>query len=347
MARIEDKSWFKHLPDANLHVYKPNFYEFYQTLHERQEIWHRRFMQKLEAPWTDNDILRDYKFTNAYRELDRASQWLVHNVLTDLDLELKDLLFRIMIYRFFNQPTTFDKTKSKYAITLPHYDDFDSDDLWEQVVTYREKVDNPWHTAYLMNPGASKPKDWNKRGLFRDDMYVNTVFNQVHSVIPQLVKVLKTAKSPYDITACLEQVLAVSDFMSHEFYLDFAYCEKYWRHKIMAFDQNDFTNVGPGCSTGLRLIFPSLGTNRKEQKIGLYWLKDLADEAYDTLGLKFKYLHWDKQRKQYYIDEDSNNLTLHTYEFWCCEYQKYKKMQWGEGKQRTKFIPKTNVNGTR
>lgn len=337
--KFEDKSWFAHLPPVTEDVNKENFDKFFITLNERNEIWYRRFILKQEKPWTKDVILRDYKFTNAYRELDRASQWLVHNVLTDHKLSLEDLIFRIIIYRFFNQPTTFNKKENKLAITLPHYETFDNQALWEQVVTYREKVDNPWHTAYLMNPGASKPKDWNKKGLFRDDMYVNNVFMQVHKTIPEIVKVLKTAKDPKDITKVLETILAVSGFMSHEFYLDFCYCAKYWKQPIMKFTQMDYTNVGPGCSTGLRIIFPSL--EGKEQIKGIYWLHELADETFKRLGIEFKFVHWDNEKREYYVDKTKNNLNLHTIEFWLCEYQKYWKMEIGEGKQRSKFIPQT------
>jgi hypothetical protein len=339
--KIEDKSWYKHLKPETELVDEENFYNFYRTLHERNEIWIRRFIDKQERPWTSDKILRDYKFTNSYRELDRASQWLVNNVLTDHRLSLEDLIFRIMVYRFFNQPCTFDKKKSPYAIVLPHYDNFDKQDLWEQVVTYREKVDNPWHTAYLMNPGASKPNGWNKRGLFRDDMYVNNVLQQVHDKIPEIVLILKKAKRPEEIVAVLETILAVSGFMSHEFYLDFCYCAKYWKQAIMKFTQNDFTNVGPGCSTGLRIIFPRL--EKKRQVEGIHWLLELLPEVYEQLGLEFRYIHWNKE-DGYHVNEKVNNLTLHTIEFWLCEYQKYWKMNIGEGKQRSKFKPKTKID---
>ena len=342
MGKFDKKSWAEKLPPATEDVNEENFNKFFDMLFERQEIWYRRFVLKQPAPWTKNWILRDYKFTNAYRELDRASQWLVHNVLTDHTLSKPDLIFRILIYRFFNQPTTFDKGYSKHAIQLPHYKDFNSQNLWEQIVNYREKVDNPWHTAYLMNPGGAKPKDWNKRGLYRDDMYANTVFNQAHKKIPEICSVLKTAKKPQDVIDVLEGILSVAGFMAHEFYLDFCYCEKYWREKIMEFDQNDFTNVGPGCSTGIRMIFPSL--EGKEQIQAIYWLKELAEEHLNKRG-EFKYLYWDKDKLEYYVDHTKPNLTLHTFEFALCEFQKYIKMEWGEGKQRSKFTPYTKIKG--
>ena len=34
----------------------------------------------LPAPWTDDRILRDYYFTNVYRELDKTTVWFRENV---------------------------------------------------------------------------------------------------------------------------------------------------------------------------------------------------------------------------------------------------------------------------
>ena len=125
----------------------------------------------------------------------------------------------------------------------------------------------------------------------------------------------------------------------------------------MKFDQNDFTNVGPGASIGIRLIYPSLKTIR-EQKQAIYWLRDMADEMLDKIGKEkgepFPYLAWDKARGEYYLftkqeweegelndDPIYHGITLHQIEMWLCEFQKYWKMIIGEGKQRSKFVPKS------
>ena len=136
---------------------------------------------------------------------------------------------------------------------------------------------------------------------------------------------------------------AVADFIAHEFYQDFTYIPRYRGIEFMKFDQNDFTNVGPGASIGIRLIYPSLKTVR-EQKQAIYWLRDLAEEWLtkigDEKGEKMVYLNWDTKKGAYYLTNNCN-ITLHQIEMWLCEFQKYWKMIIGEGKQRSKFVPKT------
>jgi hypothetical protein len=106
----------------------------------------------------------------------------------------------------------------------------------------------------------------------------------------------------------------------------------------MKFNQDDYTNVGPGAEVGIRLIFPNR-KNKTEKLQAIYDLRDLSSDYLKFFG-DFKYLDYDKSTNQYFIDENGK-LTLHQIEMFLCEFQKYWKMMIGEGKQRSKFEPKT------
>ncbi len=47
---------------------------------ERQNIFFNRLLG-YEAPWTRDAVMDKYKFTNAYRVLDRVSQFLISNII--------------------------------------------------------------------------------------------------------------------------------------------------------------------------------------------------------------------------------------------------------------------------
>lgn len=335
-ASGEGAAWIEKLPPATEDINVEYLRLLFRLIFERQEIWYKRFVLKQPSPWTDDPILRNYKFTNAYRELDRASQFVIENIFSQNDISIIDLIWRIIIFRFFNQPDTFKH--SKYAVDLPSYKEFDSDKMLEQVITYREKVDNPFHTAFLMNIAfVKKPKDWSGRGLFKDWAYVKIVFEAVHKAVPKIAIALKKAKTPRDICQELEKLPAVSGFTSHEFYIDFCYAARYWVKPIMQFTENDYTNVGPGASLGLRLIFPSM--RPKEQLEGIFLLKSLAKDMLLELG-DFKYIHWNRQLQKYTVAM-VGDYSVTNIEFYLCEMSKYFKMQIGEGKQRSKFVVKT------
>ena len=333
---FEAYSWHTKLPDENLSVYEPFLQLFFETMYERMMIWKRRFIEQKSQPWTENAILRDSKFTNVYRELDRNSQWQIRNILLDDSLSPVNLIWKLMVFRFFNNPETFKRGVEwrGWRNGIPDWKDYDEDDFVSFIEEVRKSGQNPYTNAYLIN-SMSAP------GKSRDWCYTRLVIPTLHKRIPQLISVVRNADSPESIITYLKTVPAVADFIAHEFYQDFTYIPRYTDREFMRFTQNDFTNVGPGASVGIRLIYPNLKTAR-EQKQAIYWLRDAAEEQLTKIGtLKGEpmgYLEWDKESKEYKLT-DKCNITLHQIEMWLCEFQKYWKMMIGEGKQRSKFVP--------
>lgn len=359
-------SFYSKLPNENIDVHEENKKLFFWLMHERMCIWKRRFIDKKERPWTENEILRDYKFTNVYRELDRNSQWQIKNILLDDSLSLKNLIWKLMVFRFFNNPETFTfepKNKviqgelfdapvksglkqakntdelisaTKWRNGIPDYDEYDEEEFSKFIAGIRSTGKNPYTTAYLINSQATP-------GQPRDYCYTRVVIPTLHAKIPEIIKTVISAKSSEDIINCLIKLPSVAGFIAHEFYQDFTYIPRYTDRKFMKFDQNDYTNVGPGASVGIRLIYPSIN-NLKDQKQAIYWLRDDAEkmltEISKSKGEPMYYLEWDKKEHRYYFS-DKCNITLHQIEMWLCEFQKYWKMTIKIGKQRSKFEPRT------
>lgn len=366
MALFENNSWFDKLPDENLEVYEPHLRLFFETMYERQMIWYKRFIKKQKSPWTKNKIFQESKFTNVYRELDRNSQWQIKNILLDDELDLRNLIWKLMVFRFFNNPETFEFepknvslqgslfgpivksgleqvenpdeliSAKKWRNGIPSYEEYDEEEFSRFIAGVRSSGKNPYTTAYLINSRAAE-------GQSRDYCYTRVVIPALHKKIPELIELVQNAKTPEEIIKFLKEIPAVADFIAHEFYQDFTYIPRYTNRKFMKFDQDDFTNVGPGASIGIRLIYPNLKTI-KEQKQAIYWLRDVAEEWLKKIseerGVKMPFLWWNKDKKEYYTDSECN-ITLHQIEMWLCEFQKYWKMIIGQGKQRSRFIPKT------
>lgn len=331
---FEGYSWFSKLPSDTLSECTENLNQFFEVMYERQMIWKRRFLDKKPRPWTDNKIFQESKFTNVYRELDRNSQWQIKNIILDNSLSERDLIWKMMVFRFFNCPETFEfgKKNKGWKNGIPSFEEYNEDEFAEFIKEVRESGQNPYTTAYLIN-SSKNPRDYH---------YTRIVIPTLHKKIDELISIVKNAKKPEDIINFLLKLPAVAAFIAHEFYQDFTYIPRYTDRTFMKFNQNDFTNVGPGASIGIRLIFPYL--KGVDQKLGIYWLRDRAEEALTEIAKKkgepMPYLEWDKKKKCYYVGEKCN-ITLHQIEMWLCEYQKYWKMIIGMGKQRSKFEPKT------
>ena len=85
---------------------------------ERQAIFFRK-IEGAAFPWTEDSILKRYKFTNAYRASDRVSQYLIKNVIYDGDPSVKEVFFRILIFKLFNRIDTW-KLLEKELYRLYH-----------------------------------------------------------------------------------------------------------------------------------------------------------------------------------------------------------------------------------
>ena len=81
---------------------------YWYFAYERQNI----FLKKKEgasAPWTNDSILRQYKFCNSYRVNDRVSQYLLKNVIYNgKNYSKGDMIFRILLFKIFNKESTWE-----------------------------------------------------------------------------------------------------------------------------------------------------------------------------------------------------------------------------------------------
>jgi len=329
------KAWHKLLPDSSEIVNEENLNLFFQTMFERQEIWWNRFILKQKRPWTDDVYLLKNKFTNVFRELDRHSQWQIKHIFMEPNSK-KDLLWKILLFRIFNCPESFEwigNQRKSFDGLMPAYSEYDKEEWADLILGYRATGNNPYTNAYLINSQAcpGKTRDW---------CYTNVVVPEIHDAIPELLLLMRTALVPEDIIKFLKQLPAVADFIAHEFYQDFTYAPRYAQKELMRFDQDDYTNVGPGAAIGIRLIFPNL--EKRNQESGIYKLRDMAVNKLKEFG-DFKYIDWDNDNGYYCepIDTDKK-ITLHQIEMWLCEFQKYWKMKIGMGKQRSVFTPQTD-----
>lgn len=348
MGYAEDNPRTKvHLPDESLDICEENLHLFFETMFERQEIWYKRTILKEERPWTENEILKNSKFTNVYRELDRNSQYQIENVFKCYNGNRNEFIWEIMFFRFFNNTEFFEfileftaeaeqagYEEFGFVGIIPPYERFNQGDLKQFMEAFREKGGNPFTNAYLTNSQACP-------GKTRDECFAFKVIPALHELVPKISKILLTAKKPEEIIKLLLTLPSVSHFMAHEFYQDFTYAPRYSGIKLMKFDQDDFTNVGPGAEVGIRLIFPN--RKSKQDKLqGIYDLRDLAVDYLETIG-DFKYLGYNRKSNVYHYDIFNPKITLHQIEMWLCEFQKYWKMTIGEGKQRSKFEPREDI----
>src|SRR5437763_125109 len=105
------------------------FDTFWRFAAERQRIFFAR-LNEPRPPWTEDPVLREYKFTNAYRASDRVSQYLIRRVIYETKYEPKDVVFRVLLFKLFNRIETWQMLTSQVGdIRFKSYR-FDSFDKW-------------------------------------------------------------------------------------------------------------------------------------------------------------------------------------------------------------------------
>ena len=382
---FEKESFYKLLPPDTMTVCRKNLREFFQTMFGRQRIWYERYVNKSPRDkWSKDEILLDYKFTNVYRELDRSSMWIIQNIICNKEFNLvcceralrRNMVWKLLIARLINNPVTLTFVPSEHTLLkefvdpadgvskpfisasemgtsgIPNVDEYDPEKMRQFLVGIKTLGLNPYTNAYIVHSDF---------GMERNYSFAHVTFKYIADNIDNILDVIENAKKPEEIIKVLDKIPNVSSFLTHEFYQDLTYIKRYRGESFFKFTQDDFTNVGPGASTGIRLIYPSLKTI-KEQKQAIYWLRDLAIKTLDEIakerGVPFPFISvdhnngtlivndlphdqlWDKVEDGWFDDIDNPyTITLHQIEMWLCEYQKYWKVKNKIGKQRSKFPP--------
>lgn len=298
-------------------MYRPNLDAFYRFMFERHMIWHKRFRLKQPPPWTKDPILRDLKFTNVYRELDRGTQFYLECMNAGTGLALsgsmsKELLWLTTQYRLLNRVETFDKTHF-----VSHEEWHDDKREWKKELKELHKTECVFTNAHLTLPVHEK-------GQSKIDKYFE-VLDELWLIIPRLLNQIKSCHSLEQLFIILKQIPCVGSFISYEICCDLILV------KAVPFSEDDWANCGPGAKGGIKLIFPLAG-ERGEYLEKMRQLANEQEKHFKRLGLDFPYLYPGKP------------LTLRSVEHSCCEFRKYVNVQNGVGKHRMKFKPITGEN---
>lgn len=336
----DDHEYYKHLPDRNLSVSEENLQAFFETMYERQMIWKRRFIDKIQAPWTDDPIFQENKFPNLYRELDRSSWWLISNIIMDDSLSLKNKVWKCIVYRLFNSPDFFEFLASitDWKGGIPDYEKFKEQQ--PKFITIAKTLQNmganPFTDAYVINSSFAA-----KTGKNRAEAYADTSLSELWGAIDIIIDTVLIAGSANDIIDVLSTIPGVQKFIANELMQDMIYIGRFSKEDFVPFDVNELTNVGPGSLLGLRILFPNRVINSQRiegMKELLAMAEEKLNEVAEAHGEPMVYAKFNAETRGYELSSEFN-LTINNIEGWLCEYSKYWKLSIEVGKKQRKFNP--------
>jgi len=336
----DDHEYFKFLPSRELEVSEENLQRFFETMYERQMIWKRRFIDKLPAPWTEDEIFAESKFPNLYRELDRSSWWLISHIIRNQELSLKNKVWKCIVYRLFNSPDFFEflSNITDWKGGIPNYEDFkEQQPKFASIAkTLQNMGANPFTNAYIVSSTFAS-----KSGMNRAEAYAETVLSELWACIDIIIDTVLVAESTSDIIDILTTLPGVQKFIANELMQDMIYINRFSKEDFIPFNVNELTNIGPGSLLGLRILFPNRVINSQRvagMKELLAMAEDKLNEVAAEHGEPMVYAKFDAE-KDTYIPSTEFNLTINNIEGWLCEYSKYWKLSLNVGKIQRKFNP--------
>lgn len=282
----------------------------YTFIVDRYNIHKKKDVENLPAPWTDNPILQQVKFTNVRREHDRESRNVIENICKRTDVSLKDRFFNIILMRFWNKWDSFQKATGGKLINFPM-----SEATYQCCLSnIQANGDHTWWSgAYYTCPVRS----WHERvhlekKVAPEDINFSTsplVFAK-HVLTDDLWAKMEAAPSPKELFELLTSIPWMGKFLVYQWFVDFTYCEDYW------FSENEFTVSGPGCTKGINLVFADRDGMTHEEC--LFWMRDNQWEMFGKYGFDMFSLFDD-------LPAHDRRINVMSFENLMCELQKYMK----------------------
>lgn len=262
---------------------------------ERQAIFFRR-AEGHEPPWTDDEILQQYKFTNAYRASDRVSQYLIRNVIYEGDQSPEEVFFRIVLFKLFNKIETWELLYGELGPL--RYSEY-AFERYDRVLTKAiEGKRTIYSAAYIMPSGNRAYGTARKHRA-----HLMLLEQMMEDSVPRRLADASSMRVAFDL---LLSYPMIGDFLAYQYVTDLNYSI------LTNFSEMEFVVPGPGAIDGIHKCFESLGGLSETDIIKV--VTDRQEAEFDRLGLNFQSL-WGRRLQLI----DCQNLF--------CEISKYARVR--------------------
>ncbi len=241
----------------------------------RQNVFFKR-IEGEQYPWTEDSILKLYKFTNVYRSADRVSQYLIGSVIYSGEWSFEDAVFRILLFKTFNKIGTWEYLEKRLgeisynSFSVDHYASI----LYELYQSNRVISSG----AYIMASGKSFFGCQKK--------FENHLLLLEYMMKDKLSSKICKAKQMKEVYELLIKYPTIGSFLAYQYTIDLNYSDN------LNFDENDFVMPGPGALSGIQKCFDLKGGTNQAYLI--QYMVDQQEVEFDRLGLNFQTL-WGRQ----------------------------------------------------
>ncbi|MHB1022772.1 MAG: nucleotide kinase domain-containing protein [Acidobacteriaceae bacterium] len=237
---------------------------------KRQEVFFKRVHHAL-PPWTDDNILLHFKFTNAYRASDRVSQYLIRNVIYAGDQRPEELFFRILLFKLFNKIETWQLLETALGpLTTKCFDLNRFDQVLTSAMARKRSI---YSGAYIM-PSGGRHGDAKKHRN-----HLALLQTMLSDGVPRKITRMKEMREVFE---SLLSYPMIGEFLAYQYATDLNYST------LTSFSEKEFVVPGPGARDGIRKCFKALGGLSEVDIIRM--VADRQQAEFERLGIEFKSL---------------------------------------------------------
>lgn len=274
----------------------PIYDAYWEFATERQRIFFRRLRGSNSPVITEDSILSQFRFTNAYRASDRVSQYLIRNVIYDThSRSAEDTFFRIMLFKLFNKIDTWKSLEAEFGdLSVSNYD-FDA---FDKFLSERQARNVRNYSAAYIMPSASRK--FHK--IKKHSNHLKLIEWMISEKFVDRLKQSSSLKEGYEL---MRSAPSLGPFLAFQFITDINYSQ------ITSSSEHDYVVAGPGALDGISKCF--VDTKNVRPEVIIEHMCDSQDAEFDRLKLNFPDL-WGRQLQLI----DCQNLF--------CEISKYSRV---------------------
>lgn len=247
------------------------FETYWRFAAERQAIFFRRFTGN-SSPWTDDPILREFKFTNVYRASDRVSQYLIRHVIYEGDQSPEEIFFRTLLFKTFNRIETWELLRNELGDVS--YADYSFDHIDGILTSAMQRGTRIYSAAYIMPSGGRLSICGKKHRT-----HLKLIEQMMVDELPHRLCNTSSMGKAFEL---LRSYPTIGDFLAYQYVTDLNYST------LTNFSEMEFVVPGPGARDGIRKCFSDLGGLSEAEIIKVVCERQQSE--FDQLGLKFQSL---------------------------------------------------------
>lgn len=300
---------------------------FHHYLIERYKIHTRKDVEKLPKPWTDDPVLRNYKFTNVRREHDKQTKYLIDNIVMNSSLSIEDKIYNIFLFRAWNNWETMKyfggpwKASSLSLYTFKEDIKKTSPDL-SRGQWYSNAYNQGGTKLGLKNAVIGDNSTAEKQIPYRP-FHIGPWLKEKNVVNRMLHS--SNQKECFEI---IKEIPGFADFLAYQVFVDCTYIKEF------PFSENEFVVAGPGCKNGLDKLFDKPEDVSYEEL--LFYFRDNLPDLFCVVELSVDE-KFDPLNLFYDIPLEDRNVNIMSLENCMCEFSKYKRTVNGTGRPKNTY----------